>query len=184
MVTIPASGWRGGPARRGVTVGVCVGGFLGVLAWLDSGMLVAGVIVAVVLGVGSGVWMTRRMDRYWPGAAELSDAQREAVVAGARRGDGVGDPALAPAVVGYSRGLHEAAEQGRPFRWVVLVVLLVAIGTALWDAMLGSVGNAVASFIYLVLAGFEVFWWPKRRAQLLSNASLAAVTARQIALPD
>ncbi|UNB54061.1 hypothetical protein [Mycolicibacterium sp. YH-1] len=180
MVSIPAVVWRGGPIRRGVTVGASIGLLLGALAWLDSGMLIAGVIVLVVVGIGSGFWTGRRMTQYWPGSHELSGAQREQVVAAARRGHHVGDGALAPAVVDYSRGLHAAAEKGERLRWVIVFVLVVAVVTALWDAVLGSWGNAVASLVYLVLVGLELFWWPKRRAELLANADRAAAMARQI----
>lgn len=184
MVTIPAVVWRGGPVRRGVTVGACLGLLFAALAWLDSGFLIAGAIVFVVLGVGSGVWMGRRMVRYWPGARELTGAQREAVVAAARRGDRVDDAALAPAVVDYCRGLHAAAEKGKAFRWVIVAVLVAAVATTLWDAVHGSWGNAVASFVYLILAGLELFWWPKWQAALLANADRAAEMARQVGLPD
>ena len=44
----------------------------------------------------------------------------------------------------------------------------------MWDAVAGSWGNAIASAIYLVLLGIELFWWPKRRDQLLANADHAA----------
>jgi hypothetical protein len=165
-------------------VGVCNGLLLGVLAWLDSGFVIAGVIVAVVLGVGSGIWMGRRMVRYWPGSGNLEGAQRAEVVAAARRGDRIGDDALAPAVVNYSRGLHAAAEAAKPWRWVIVVVLVVALAMAVWDTAFGSWGNAVASSVYLVLVGIELFWWPKRRVALLANADRAAAMARQIGIPD
>jgi hypothetical protein len=181
---MPAFVWRGGPVRRGVTVGVCAGLFFGVLAWLDSGMLISGAIVFVILGVGGGFWEARRMSRYWPGAAELSGAQRVAVVAAARRGDRIGDDSLAPAVADYSRGLREAADKGRPWRWVIVVVLVVAVAMALWDAVHGSLGNVIVSVVYLILAGLEMFWWPKRCDQLLTNADQAADMARQLDAPD
>ncbi len=181
---MPAFVWRGGPVRRGVTVGVCAGLFFGVLAWLDSGMLISGAIVFVILGVGGGFWEARRMSRYWPRAAELSGAQRVAVVAAARRGDRVGDDSLAHAVADYGRGLHAAVEQGRPWRWVIVVVLGVAIAMALWDAVHGSLGNVIVSVVYLVLAGLELFWWPKRCDDLLANADHAAGMARQQDVPD
>jgi hypothetical protein len=44
----------------------------------------------------------------------------------------------------------------------------------------GSWGNAVASFIYLVMLLLELFWWPKRRDQLLANADRASDIARHI----
>jgi hypothetical protein len=178
MVTIPAIVWRGGSFRRGVTVGVSIGVFFGVLAWLDSGIVLSGAIVFVVLGIGSGFGMARRMARCWPGARDLTGSQRVAVVAAARRGERVGDDALAPAVVDYSRALRTAAEEDRPLvRWAVVVLLLVAAATAVWDAVQGSLGNIIVSVIYLALAGLEMFWWPRRRAELLANADRASSAA-------
>jgi hypothetical protein len=185
MVMVPAIVWRGGPVRRAVTVGACAGLFFGGLAWLDSGMLISGAIVFVVLGVSCGFWMGRRLIRYWPRADELSGAQRAAVVAAARRGDRIGDHSLAPAIVDYSRALHAAADTDTPLRRAVVgFVLVVAAAMALWDAALGSPGNAVASAVYLVIAGLELFWWPNRRERLLSNADRATATARQADIPD
>jgi hypothetical protein len=43
----------------------------------------------------------------------------------------------------------------------------------------GSTRDAVASCVYLALLVIELFWWPKRQAQLLSNAERAAETARR-----
>jgi hypothetical protein len=179
MVTMPAIVWRGGSFCRGVTVGVCTGPFFGVLAWLDSGMLIAGAIVCVVLGVGSGWWMARRMARCWPRAHELSGVQRVAVVSAARRGGRLDDERLAPAVVDYGRALRAAAEGNRRVHWVIVVVLVAAVATAAWDAALGSPGNVVASCVYLLLIGLELFWWPTRRAALLTNAERASEMARQ-----
>jgi hypothetical protein len=178
---MPAIVWRGGPISRAVAVGSSAGLFFGGLAWLDSGMLMAGAIVFVVLSVGTGVWMARRMTRYWPGSRELTGAQRGAVVAATRRGERIGDAALTPAVVDYSRALHAAAEKHTSWRWVLVLLLIVAVATALWDAVLGSLGSAVASFVYLLLIVFELWWWPKRRATLLTNADKAAAMARAAA---
>jgi hypothetical protein len=58
------------------------------------------------------------------------------------------------------------------------------VGTALWDTAFGSVRNGVASCIYLALLGIELFWWPKRQEQLLSNADRAAEMARQTQFSD
>jgi DNA-binding CsgD family transcriptional regulator len=66
MLMVPAIVWRGGPVRRAVTVGACAGLFFGGLAWLDSGMLISGAIVFVVLGVSCGFRTGRRMTRHWP----------------------------------------------------------------------------------------------------------------------
>lgn len=165
-------------------VGVSAGLFFGFLAWLDSGMLWAAVIVVVVLGVGAGIWMPRRMARYWPGSLQLSGTQRVEVVQAARRGTAVSAAALAPAVGDYARGMHAAAERGIRWRWLIALLLLVAVGTALWDAVNGSLGNTVASVIYLVLLILEVFWWPTRQARLLANADRAAALAAQVDVDD
>jgi hypothetical protein len=177
MVTVPAFVWRGGAFSRALIVGGAVGVAVGALAWLDSGFLLSGVIVLVVIGVFYGIWMSRRMARYWPGAKQLSGDERVTVVRTARRGERIGDARLAESVIDYSRGMHAAVDNARPFRWLVPLVLIVGVGTALWDAVFGSWGNAVASAIYLALLLIEVFWWPKRRDGLLANADRAAEMA-------
>jgi len=178
VVTVPAFVWRGGFFRRALIVGGSVGIALGALAWLDSGFLLSGVIVLVIVGVFYAIWMPRRMARYWPGAQQLSGDDRVTVARTARRGERLGDARLAQPLTDYSTGMHAAAEQARPFRCVIPPVLVVGVGTAVWDAAFGSWGNAVASFIYLVLLLIEVFWWPKRRDQLLANADRASGLAR------
>lgn len=179
MVTVPAFVWRYGPILRGFILGLGVGGFLAALAWLDSGFLLAGLVAFVVLSLFYGVWMARRMARHWPSARQLSGPERERVARAARGGQRIDDSRLALALIDYRDGLHEAAETARPFRWLVPIVLVVAVGTAVWDAAYGSWGNAAASCIYLVMLAVEVFWWPKRQAQLLANADHAAEMARE-----
>ncbi len=90
------------------------------------------------------------------------------------RAERIDDPALAPALTDYRNGLHEAAEKARLLRWLVWFVLVVAVGTAVWDAAFGSWGNAIVSADLSRYAGLEVFWWPKRQRQLLANADRAA----------
>jgi hypothetical protein len=180
MVTVPAFVWRGGAFRRAVTLGVAIGIFLAALAWIDSGLLLGGAITFVITAVIYGFVMRRRMARYWPGAKQLSGDDRVTVVRAARRGERIGDARLAQDVIDYRRGMHDAAEKGRMFRWFLIFILLVAVGTAVWDAVFGSWGNAVASVIYLVLLLFELFWWPKRLEQLLANTDRAADIAAHI----
>lgn len=177
MVTVPAFVWRYGPLVRGVILGVAAGAFLGALAWLDSGFLLAGLVAFVVLAVFYGVWMARQMARHWPSANELSGPEREKVAHAARAAERIDDARLAQPLIDYRNGLHEAAEKAKPFRWVVWFVLVVAVGSALWDTAFGSWGNAIASAIYLVMLAVEVLWWPKRQRQLLANADRAAEMA-------
>jgi hypothetical protein len=180
VVTVPAEVWRGGFARRALTIGAAIGLGLAALAWIDSGFLLAGALTLVIVGPFYGIWMARRMARFWPGAKDLSGDDRVTVVRTARRGERIGDVRLAQGVIDYRGGMHAAADECRMFRWVVPVVLVVGVGTAAWDSVYGSWGNAIASFIYLVLLLIELFWWPKRREQLLSNAGRAADFAGQL----
>lgn len=179
MVTVPAFAWRGGALRRAVTIGVPAGLGLGTLAWLDSGLLQIGLLVAVIVGVFYGVWMTRRMARYWPGARDFDGADRVAVVDAVRRGQRF-DPRLARGVIDYAAGLRAAAEAARPLRWLFSFVLVVAVGTAVWDTVFGSIGNAVASGVYLVALLIELFWWPKQQDRLLANAARADELAHAV----
>lgn len=179
VVTVPAVVWRGGFALRALTTGAAVGVSAGALAWLDSGFLISGVIVLVVVGTSYGVWMARRMARYWPGAKDLSGEQRVAVAWAARRGEPIDDARLSQPVIDYSRALHAAAETGRWLRWVLVFVLVVGVGAAAWDAVYGSWGNTVASAIYLAALVVEVFWMPRWQARLLANADRAAALAQK-----
>ena len=163
-----------------MTLAVAIGLFLGVLAWIDSGLLLGGIITFVITSVVYGILMHRRMARYWPGAKQLTDDERVTVVRTARSGDRIGEPRLAQPVIDYSRGFHDAAETGRLVRLFLIFILAVAVGTAAWDAVFGSWGNAVASAIYLVLLLFELFWWPKRLQQLRTNTDRAAALAADI----
>jgi hypothetical protein len=178
-MTVPATGWRGGPVARGLLIGTTAGLFFGALGLLDSGIPLAGAVVVVVTGGFLGVWAVRRMNRYWPGAAEFSPGDRVTVVRAARRGYPVSKPRLARGVVEYDAGLRAAAAPLYPYRWVLAVVLVVALGTAVVDALAGSVRETVASCVYLGLLAIELTWWPARRRELLLNSALAAALANR-----
>jgi hypothetical protein len=174
VVTVPAFVWRGGFLRRALIVGGALGIVLGAMAWIDSGLLLAGILTVFITGLIYGIWIPRRMARYWQGAQQLSGADRVTVARTARRGERIDHSRLAQAVIEYSKGMHAAAEQAKPYRWVVPLVLVVSIGTALWDSIFGTWGNAIASVIYLVALLAELLWWPKRRDELLANGDRAA----------
>lgn len=180
MVTAAATLWCGGFALRALIAGVGVGVFLGALALLDSGMPLAGAIVAVLTGPVLGVLTARRMQRYWPGGEDFTGAERVTIVRAARRGYPVAGPALARGVIQYSAGLRTAAERLRTYRWLIWLVLAVALGIAIFDAATGSMRDAAASCVYLGLLAIEVLWWPSRRRELLLNSALASALAQRI----
>jgi hypothetical protein len=178
MVSVPAFVWRGGALFRVLIIGGAVGVCVGLLAWLDSGFWVAGVIVLVIVGLFTGIAMARRMHAYWPEADALSGTDRMAVVRAARRGQRIEDPRLAQPILDYRRGVHASLLERR-WRWVLIVVLVVAAGTALWDAAFGSWGNLVASVIYLAALVIEVTFWPKWVRRVLTNVDRAAASGTQ-----
>jgi hypothetical protein len=184
VVTVPAFVWRGGFFRRALILGASLGIPLGALAWIDSGFLLGGILTVFITGAIYGFWIPRRMARYWPGAKQLSGEDRVTVARTARRGGRIGDPRLAQPVIDYSEGMHAAAEQAKPYRWVVPLILVVGVGTTVWDSIFGTWGNAIASVIYLVALLIELFWWPKRRDELLANGDRAAEMARQATISD
>jgi len=179
VVTIPAAVWRGGPVLRALTVGGTAGLSLGGLAWLDSGFFVSGVIVMIVVGTFYGVWMGRRMARYWPSASNLSGAERVTVARAVRRGEPIDNARLNAPLREYGRGLRAAAETEPWLRWMLALALAVSAVAAAWDAFAGSWGNIVASAIYLTALLIEVFWYPGWRAHLLANADIASASARK-----
>ena len=113
------------------------------------------------------------MARYWPTAADLDGRERVVVVRAARTGRRIGEPRLRVAAQDYAEGMRAAAENARMWRVLIVFLLAVAAGTAVWDTLAGTWGNAVASAVYLVLLVLEVFWWPRRQAQLLANVDRA-----------
>ncbi|WP_445170135.1 hypothetical protein ACTXG7_12930 [Mycolicibacterium sp. Dal123E01] len=173
MLTVPAFVWRGNAFVRALVVGLGAGVFLGLLAWMDSGLWFAAAGAAVIITLIYSVWLGGRMVRFWPGASVLTGEQRERVAGVTHWGGRIGDPALAQAVVDFADGMHKAEEKGRPFRWVLPLILVVGIGAAVWDSVFGSTRDMIASLVYLVLLGFELSWWPGRRDRLLDNADRA-----------
>jgi hypothetical protein len=92
----------------------------------------------------------------------------------ARRGERIANPRLAHAVTDYRDGMHTAADDARPFRWLIWIVLVVAAAMAIWDTLSGSARDAVASCVYLALLIIEVTWWPTLQEQLLANVDRSA----------
>jgi tryptophan-rich sensory protein len=80
--------------------------------------------------------------------------------------------------------MHTAADNARPFRWLIWFVLTVAAAMAIWDTVSGSARDAVASCAYLALLVIEVTWWPTRQEQLLTNADRAVQLADQTETSD
>jgi hypothetical protein len=176
---MPAWLWRGGPVFRAVIVGLAIGIFFGALGFVESGSVAALVAVAVLGPVYAGIPLTRRMSRFWPGAKKLSGSDRVAVARAARRGENIGAPGLAHAVIDYGSGLRVAHEQAR-WRWVVPAIAALSLILALTDSFFGSIRLALVSWLWVAIFIAELLWWPRERAGLLSNAERAQTLARHV----
>ena len=179
MVPVPAWVWRFGPFVRGLIVGLAVAVIPALLALLGSNSPLIGAIVLVVVWVIYGAIMARRMSKFWPGAKDLSGADRVAVTRAARSGRAIGDLRLAPAVIEYSRGLRDSNERGLLTRWLIVLLGLLALGVAIADSIFSPPVEAVVSWLYFAFFPVETLWWPRIAAQLIGKAERAEESARQ-----
>ena len=76
MVAVPAWVWRFGSILRALIVGTVVGIVLGFLAFLGSGLVLAGLVALVIVTPVHGFLMARRMSKYWPEANKRENTQR------------------------------------------------------------------------------------------------------------
>lgn len=178
MVVVPAWVWRGGPFLRAATLGLIAGVLLSALSFADSGLWLSSLIALVVLIPLYGILMARRMRRFWPGAKELTGADRVAVARAARRGEEIGDARLAPAVISYSDGFRAAYEQARLHRWALWLIIVVSVIVAVLDCFISPIRSAVVSWLFVAFLGVELWWWPKKQARLVANAERVATAAR------
>lgn len=179
MVAIPAWAWRFGVIGAALIAGCAIGVVVGLLSWIGSGSATSALAALVAVTLFHAALTARRMSKYWPGAKDLSGADRVAVVRAARSGRDIGDPRLAPGVVGYSRALHAAAGRFRLWWWMIVLFGVVALGVAIADTIYSPVGEAVASWLYFAFFPIEAWWWPRRHAGLLANAERAERAAQQ-----
>ncbi|MDF3297501.1 hypothetical protein [Streptomyces tropicalis] len=180
MILVPGWMWQRGPVSRAVGVGLAAGFFFGAFVLVEAMSWVAAAVVFVVLGLLYGIRVARRMARIWPAAKDMNGVDRAAVVRATRRGEAVGDPRLAPAVVEYAGALRRTAEEDRLGRWVVLLVTALAVALAVYDTAMSTTGETIASWLVVVLLLADLMWWPRRRAVLLARADRAEASARRM----
>ncbi|MGW1889098.1 hypothetical protein ACWCP6_02405 [Streptomyces sp. NPDC002004] len=179
MLLVPGWMWQRGSVIRAVGAGLAAGVFFGAFVLVEARAWAGAAVVFVVLSLFYGTRVARRMDRVWPAAKGMNRADRAAVVRATRRGEAIGDPRLAPAVVEYAGALHRTAEEDRLRRWVVVLVTVLAVALAVYDSVMGSSGETIASWLVVVLFLADLMWWPRRRARLLARADRAEAAARR-----
>jgi hypothetical protein len=101
------------------------------------------------------------------------------VVRATRWGENIGDARFAPAVIDYSRGLHEAYKSARPYRWVLWSLAALSLVLAVLDTYSGPTRLAIVSWIWVVFFAVEMTWRPRKQARLLANAERAHKFAQQ-----
>ena len=162
MVAVPAWVWRFPLIVRALIIGPALGLVIGARALIGSNSLLIGLIVLAVVTVVYGAVTARRMVKFWPGAKNLSGVDRMEVVRATRSGRDIGDPRLARGVTEYSRALREAAERFRLWWWMIALLGLVALGTAIADTVFSPVREAVVSWLYFAFFPVELVWWPRQ----------------------
>jgi hypothetical protein len=167
VVVVPAWVWRGGKVLRAVTLGLIAGILLSALSFADSGIWLSSLVALVILVPFYAILMGRRMRKFWPGADDLTGAQRVKVAGAARRGENIGDARLAPAVADYSDGLRAAYDDALPKRWILWLVIAV------------NVAVAILAWCFVAFLGVELWWWPRQQKRLVANAERAALLAAQ-----
>jgi len=121
--------------------------------------------------------------RQWPGARELTGADRAAVARAVRLGSQIHDPRLAPAVVDYAAMTRRVQERSGRFMWFVWLIAAVTLALAIADTLNKSLSTAG---VWWMLVAFWIgmfLWLPRKRIRTLANASQAAAAARELA-PD
>ncbi|MGW1167009.1 hypothetical protein [Streptomyces sp. NPDC002550] len=180
MILVPGWMWQRGSVCRAVGAGLAAGVFFGAFVLIEARSWAGAAVVFVVLSLFYGVRVARRMDRIWPEAKGMNRTDRAAVVRATRRGEAIGDPRLAPSVIGYVGALRRAAEEERLRRWVVLLVTALALVLAVYDTVMSATGEIIASWLMVVLLLADLMWWPRSRAGLLARADRAAGSARRM----
>ncbi|MFF7975547.1 hypothetical protein [Streptomyces sp. NPDC007905] len=180
MISVPGWMWQRGSVSRGVGAGLAAGVFFGAFALVEAMSWAAAAVVFVVLGLLYGVRVARRMARIWPAAKGMNRADRAAVVRATRRGEAIDDPRLASSVVEYAGALRRTAEEDRLGRRVVLLVTALAVVLAVYDTVMSTTGETIASWLVVVLLLADLMWWPRRRAVLLARVDRAEASARRM----
>jgi hypothetical protein len=173
--------WSGGRLWSAVRVGLPAGVIFGGLEFADGRHSVDSAIVSGILfAVFFSALMTGRIWRSWPGAKDLTSADRTAAARVVRRGESVGDPGLAPAVIEYAAVVTEARKKERRNWWVLLIFLAGTLVFAVSSTVDGSTRSTV---VWWVLVGFWVVMLaliPRRSKRVIEHAERADEAARNL----
>lgn len=170
--------WRG-RLHAALWFGVPAGALFGLIEFADSGSPARGVLGAIWFGLFFGAWMARWVWRSWRGAKDLPPGDRVAVVRAVRRGDGVGEPRLAPMVIDLADVVRQREDRDHRFGWVLWLPAGVTLILALHDSLAGSTLSAAVWWAVVGYWAAFLAWLPRRRARTLARAERAESLARR-----
>lgn len=124
--------------------------------------------------------MSVRMWRSWPSAKTLAPADRVAVVRTVGRGEPIGDPRLAAAVIDYSTVIKRQQERESDLFWVLPLFAVATLAFAVARTAQGDASSAVVWWVLVAFWATMLVRQPRQRKRALSNAAKAEDAAKQL----
>ncbi len=171
----------------GLFMGFTFGAYMAIRSGLDTGSPAVGLVGGFVSGLLLGVIMAVVAHRQRGLLRHLPTTDRVLVLRSVRRGEDVGEPRLAPAVIAYAEQLRRQSERfwGRPSTEVglcwgfALLGVLVTAGAAVEGNTAGMIGSSALTLIW---AGSAVAW-PRRHARTMARIDKAERAAEALLRP-
>ena len=171
----------------GLFMGFTFGTYMAIRSGFDTGSATVGLVGGFVSGLFFGVIMAVVAHRQRGSLRHLPTTDRVLVLRSVRRGQDVGEPRLAAAVIAYAEQLRRQSEGfwGRPSTEVglcwgfALLSALVTAGAAAGGNTAGMIGY---SALTLVWAGSAVAW-PRRHARTMARIDNAQRAAEGLLRP-
>jgi hypothetical protein len=176
--------WRRGRLWSAVRIGAPAGAFVGLIQFAQSGSADRALRGGIFFGLFFGAAMALVVWRSWPGAKDLSSADRVAVQRIVRRGEKIEEARLAPAVLEYAGVVRRTQEREDRRRWVLWVFAGATVIVALAVTIRGTAREEVVWWALVALWAGLLLWLPRRQARLQSHASHAEDEAHRLVRRD
>jgi signal peptidase I len=131
-------------------------------------------------GAAMGAFGAYHAWHQWPGAANLAAADRLKVVRAVRRGEGIDDARLAPAVLEYAASVRRTQERERRRAWFVWLIAAGTLAVALANTISKSFSKAAVWWLLVAFWAAFFIWLPRRRARLIASAKRAEDAAKKL----
>jgi len=172
--------WGGGRLQMALWLGLPASALFGLIEFLSGWASPIGAVAwAIWFALLYGVLMTRRLRRDWRGAYDLPPRDRVAVLRAVRRGEDVGEPRLAPAVVDLADAFRRGRERDHRYRWALWLFAGVLLCLALHDSLAGSTRSAVLWGALACLWALLLALLPRRWVRTVARAERAESLARR-----